>query len=187
MLEPAANVRDVSDRLCAEAARLHKAISAMAPNYASRLSLAHELAGVRTALYLVHGGADPDPTIPSSHPAGAIITDWWRRNQPDDWAGDDAVRTRHAEQLFLAMHELLVASGHDSPADLARAARIHHSTVCFVFGNPARSYWRTLEGPVNALGGHRDELWRLWKQAHKRPAKTIPPRRAGNGITPFRT
>lgn len=183
-MAPPATIRQISDRLCADAAHLHKAITALPDNYTNpvRLGLTNRLVGIRHALCVIHGG-QPNPAIPSTNPANQVITEWWRHHHPADWQ-NTAARRRHAEQLYIVLHQLLLDSEHTSVTSLRRRIDMPESTAYFVFGNPARTRWRTLEPILKALGAHRDELWTLWKQAHARPAKTTPPPRKGNGLTP---
>lgn len=185
MPTPPDTIQQLNDRLCAEAARLHKAISAEPDRYNNpyRQALTHQLVGIRTALCFLHD-AERDLTVDGANPAGAAIVEWWTRSHPAEWTGD-ALRTRHAEQFYIVLHELLMASKYASPADLAQRNGLPRSTTHFAFSNPARSRWCTLEPIVKALDAHRDELWSLWEKAYQPPHKTIPPR--GPGLTPRRT
>jgi hypothetical protein len=169
------SIRQISDHLCAEAAGLHKAISALPDNYSdsTRLALTNHLLGTRSALCHIHGG-EPDPGTPSTNPAGAVITEWWQHTHPEDWV-DDARRTRHTEQIYITLHQLLITSEHPTVPQFADAIGIPRATAYWVLANPGRTNWTNLEKVVKGLGAHRDEMWGLWNQAYKRPTKTIPP------------
>lgn len=176
-------IRQISDHLCAEATHLHKTISALSDNYSdpTRLALTNYLLGTRSALCYIHGG-DPDPAIPSTNPAGAAIAEWWQHHHPEDWV-DDGRRTRHAEQIYITLHQLMLTSPHATIPQLARSLGMPRATAYWVLAHPGRTSWANLEKIVTSLGAHRDEMWALWNRAYKPPEKTTPVASYGKGLS----
>lgn len=184
MIKRAASIRQISDRLCAQAVELHQAIIGSVTATATA-EYTHQLIGIRTALCLIHGGS-PATGTPSDNPATALITDWWQHHHPTDWH-DHHHRQRHGEQLYIHLHELLHHSPYDSVVHIARVLGLPRTTAYWTFATPGRSRWSTLEPYINALGGHHDELRQLWHAAYEPPHTTTPPTRRGRGLTPQHT
>lgn len=174
MPKPLTTFRQVHSHLCANAARLHKAISALPDRYhhPERLALSNQLVGVRTVLAAVHGGG-ADPTIPSSDGGTSALIEWWQYTRPTDWLGEEA-RRRHGEQLYYVMHRLVLHSKTGTVADLATYIGMPRNTVYFVLANPARTRWPTLKPLVVALGGNCRELEAMWEAAFREAAGRRP-------------
>lgn len=173
-------ISQLVDHLCAESARLHKAISAMPSRYADieRLALTNQLVGVRTILADIHG-APADPTVPSSDPGEPVLRGWWEQHQPGDWEGEQATCRRHGEQLYYVTHRLLRHSRCVTTQQLAQHAGMPQSSAYLAMADPARCHWSTLAPLVTALGGDEGELWAMWKIAYRENRGTKPKAKPG--------
>lgn len=91
------NQQQLTDALCREAVRLHRILDADENHYhgsdtstkntvlTARLTWIGELIGLRMALCLIHGW-DPQEQSDKEGKADQLITNWWERTYPAEWA-----------------------------------------------------------------------------------------------------
>lgn len=79
----------LADMLCAEAVRRYRTLDRIPDAFESpsiRASWIGQITGLRVALCALHGW-NPDADAGKDGKADEMITQWWARNHPGDWAG----------------------------------------------------------------------------------------------------